>query len=353
MLHSLQRLQLWCVRLASVTSLLQLTDAPQLTSLTIDNCSYAELQLSKWWPNNYTETEVRQLAAAVPGMLQRLPRLSVLELPDTPLSDAAVQQLAAMQGLRQVGLAHVQHMPVCDLQRMPNSITKLRLNNYHYGEEEPSLPPQLQQFTALLHLHLQNCVLPPSLLGSVTQLQTLHLDMGTLLPINPEDDFETEGTAALLDVLPKLARLRELRLESVHLDTTSIAAQRFSALTAPSHLTTLVVQAADGAGAPLPKGAIQHMFPAHRRRPQLQWLEISTADCDTDAWCIDSAGLSSIVSCCRALELLDISYSVQPGADLSLLLQLPDSCVELYVGGAAFPDAAAAVVVQLTQAGGS
>lgn len=163
LLRSLQRLQLWCVELAGLGSLLQLTDAPQLTSLTIQSCSYAELQLSgEWYPNN-TEAAVQQLAAAVPGMLQRLLRLSVLELQDTPLSDAAVQHLAAMQGLRQVGLAHVQHMPFCDLQRLPNNITKLCLKNYHYGEQEPSLPPQLQQFTWLLHLH--NCLLPPTLLA--------------------------------------------------------------------------------------------------------------------------------------------------------------------------------------------
>jgi hypothetical protein len=32
-------------------------------------------------------------------MLQRLPWLSVLELPDMPLAETAMQQLAAMQGL--------------------------------------------------------------------------------------------------------------------------------------------------------------------------------------------------------------------------------------------------------------
>lgn len=45
----------------------------------------------------------------------------------------------------------------------------------------------------------------------------------------------------------------------------------------------------------------------------------------------------------------DIRNTVQPGADLSALLQLPDSCTSLVVGGAAFSDAAAVTVAQLTQ----
>jgi hypothetical protein len=42
---------------------------------------------------------------------------------------------------------------------------------------------------------------------------------------------------------------------------------------------------------------------------------------------------------------------VQPGSDLSPLLQLPCSCTALDVGGAAFSDAAVPILLQLTQLG--
>lgn len=40
---------------------------------------------------------------------------------------------------------------------------------------------------------------------------------------------------------------------------------------------------------------------------------------------------------------------LQPGADLMPLLQLPAICLKLGIGGAAFTDAAAAVVGRITQ----
>lgn len=62
-----------------------------------------------------------------------------------------------------------------------------------------------------------------------------------------------------------------------------------------------------------------------------------------------SADLASIVRSGRFLEELDITCVVKPDAELSALLQLPQSCVKLYVAGAAFADAAAGIVAQLTQ----
>jgi hypothetical protein len=294
----------------------------------------------------YTEEAVQQLAAAAPAMLQRLPRLVVLELPGTPLSDEALQQLASMQGLRQVTLSREQHAAACDLQLLPSSITQLCCKTSGDGEEKASLPPQLQQFTGLLNLQLGYCLLPPTLLGSVTQLQALRLEFCTLLPLDLEDEIETEGTAALLDTLPKLKHLQHLDLQDIALDTTGTSPQRFTALTASSHLTRLVVESYH---APLPEGAVQHMFPAHHQQLQLRWLSISTELSYTNEWCIDSAALSSIISCCPALQHLDVTCTVQPGSDPSVLLRLPDSCTSLLVGGAAFSDAAAATVAQLTK----
>jgi hypothetical protein len=95
------------------------------------------------------------------------------------------------------------------------------------------------------------------------------------------------------------------------------------------------------------------MFPAQQEQQeqrQLRCLEISTEEVHTDEWCIDSADLASIANGCPGLEVLDISDGiVKPDADLSALLQLPDSCDRLHVAGAAFSDAAAGILAQLTQ----
>jgi hypothetical protein len=68
-----------------------------------------------------------------------------------------------------------------------------------------------------------------------------------------------------------------------------------------------------------------------------------------EKWCLDSADITSIVKACPQLQALSIINTVQPGADLSPLLQLPKSCVSLSVAGVAFTNAAASVVSQLTQ----
>lgn len=125
-LSRLQHLDLFEVQLASTSSLLQLTHAPQLTSLTLDCVEITELQFVENTPASWA-VQYAEEAAAVARMLQRLRRLAVLEMPDMFFSQAAVQQSAAMQGLRQVSLSQYQHLPPCDLQRLPSSITKLQI----------------------------------------------------------------------------------------------------------------------------------------------------------------------------------------------------------------------------------
>lgn len=70
---------------------------------------------------------------------------------------------------------------------------------------------------------------------------------------------------------------------------------------------------------------------------------------DADECCIDSADIASICKSCPGLQWLDISSAVQPGADLSVLLQLPEGCESLSVGGEAFADDAVPVLARLTQ----
>lgn len=63
---------------------------------------------------------------------------------------------------------------------------------------------------------------------------------------------------------------------------------------------------------------------------------------------MDSADLDNLICCCPGLRDLNITGVMRPGADVSGLLQLPTSCTTLNIGGAAFTDAAAPVLAQLT-----
>lgn len=148
------------------------------------------------------------------------------------------------------------------MQQLPGSITQLRLHgNGSYpepGSLQPlivaALPPQLPQLTSLLDLHMNWCCVPPAVLGSVAQLQRLHLACCMLLPYVPQAEYDTEGTAALLDTLPKLKRLQELTLHCIARDIATVPPQHFAALTASSQLTRLAISAADSN--PLPQAAV-------------------------------------------------------------------------------------------------
>jgi hypothetical protein len=195
-----------------------------------------EFSSSLW--KRKSEGAVQKVAEAVAGMLQQLPRLAILQLPDLPFSDAAVQQTAAMQGLQQVEVRHMEHVPTCNLRHLPSSITQLML----HGPYEPgiaSLPQKLTQLSGLLHLKLNSCKVPPMVLSSLTQLQILYMEDCSLLPYEPDAEWETEGTAALLTGLSSLTRLENLTMSLHHMDSETIALEQFSALTASSHLTQL------------------------------------------------------------------------------------------------------------------
>jgi hypothetical protein len=159
------------------------------------------------------------------------------------------------------------------------------------------------------------------------------------------------GTAALFEALPRLSCLKELYLDLDRLDL-SIDPQQFSVLTASSQLTSLDLFRDDAM--PIPQKALQHMLPPGQ---QLQFLEELTISAtpgenkyfDVDAWCLNSADLLRIAEACPRLRWLRIINTVQPGADLSPLLQLSRSCTILEVGGQAFTDAAVPLLLQLTQ----
>jgi hypothetical protein len=349
-LPSLQHLKLVCVRLASVSSLLQLTKAPQLTRLMLSNIDVLKLGYSSSPVAQNSVNAVKAVAGAVAGMLQQLPRLSALQLRDLPFSDAAAQQTAALRGLQQVTVRHVQELPMGDLRQLPSSITQLVVLGTHL-HGSPSLPSELLQLSGLLHLELSGCVVPPAVLVSLTQLQVLSMDECELMPVNQAHGGWV-GMMLLLRALSKLTCLRDLELCLPDMGVAGVAPEWFSALTASSHFTRLNLSPEDSVC--LPKGAMQHMFPPGSKMQSLQQLTTDTvcADdnrSDDDAWCIHSADIGRIAQACPGSQSLHIANSVEPGADLSPLLQLPGSCTALSVGGAAFTDAAAYMLAQLTQ----
>jgi Leucine-rich repeat (LRR) protein len=340
-LSSLQHLELDEIQFASISSLLQITRAPQLRSLLMNDIELSEpVFAAGWLRSGNSEAAVQQVAEAMPSMLQQLPRLSVLQMPKSPFTDAAVQQAAALQGLQSLSLAHSGFLPMCNLQLLPSSITRLVLQEY-------SLPRELSQLSGLLQLEIESGSVPPGVLGCFMQLQVLHmLDYCRLLPYVEGDNLAAEGTEALLDALLQLTHLRDLRLQLSCLDTVSTA-QRFAALTASSHLTRLFLTRDHYAS--LPEGAMQHMFPVGRHMEFLVHLTINTTASDNNVWRVAAADLGRITQSCPKLQWLDLCGSVQPGADLSGLLQLPECCTSLLVGGAGFTDAAVPSVLQLTQ----
>jgi hypothetical protein len=348
-LSSLQRLQLKSVDLADISSLLQLTQAPHLTSLVMEGATLTKLPFNRAFQSTPAES-VQQVADAMPRLLQQLPQLSVLHMPGFPFAEAAVQQTAAMTRLQQLTFQPASNLPGSSLQHLPSSITQLCLHGHSRDDPHSfSLPPQLPQLSGLRHLYLENCAVPPMVLGSVTQLQVLHLLGGSLLPHAAKVPLDAEATAALLGVLPKLTNLQDLKLHVEGLDTVSIAPEHFSALTASSHLKHLAI--GQEVELPLPRGAVQHMFPPGRQMQFMQHLSIEAlyGDPEPDEWCLDSADISCVASACPQLQELNINTCFQPGADVSALLQLPSSCTSLKVGGAGFTDEAVPVLLQLTQ----
>lgn len=241
------------------------------------------------------------------------------------------------------------------LQALPGSLMRLHVNDNRRTTTEdgqPSMPPQLQQLTPLQELHLQFCALQPVLLASVTQLLRLRLQCCSLLPdghVDADAHLPSAGAAALLAVLPRLTKLQRLQLEIPCLHFIDISdLQAFSALTSSSSLQKLAMPV-DG-GQAFPPGAAEHIFPAGRQLPCLQHLDLSSLDNEEEQeFCLNGEDLARIVACCPSLQHLNITNALEPGADVSMLLQLPASCTSLDIGGAAFTDAAAPVLAQLTQ----
>jgi hypothetical protein len=326
LLPSLQHLELSIVNFDSISSLQQLAaGAPGLTSLKTCDISFVQPEFrSGICAHSNSAAATQQLAAAIPSLLQQLPRVAVLELLGFPMSAAAMRQLGCMQGLQEVSLQNVADMPICQLQHLPSSLTQLHFRGNMYGggvpTGSPSVPDELLELAGVLNLKLNGCCIPSAVLGAFTRLQGLHLDRCTLLPRNGDNDHRSaEGTAALLRALEQMTCLQDLELTLEGIDTKFTAPQSFRALTASTQLTRLALTPDDYA--PLPKGAVQYMFPAGRELPLLQHITFSPYIEDPEGWeaaewCVDGADIGCIAACCTGLQWLDLSLVVKPGEDV-------------------------------------
>jgi len=353
-LPSLKELCLFDCSVADQHALGQLASSTALTKLILNGVSY----------NGGLEGVTRGLearAGGVPTLLEGAPQLVVLHMRNMPLTDTVLWHIAALTRLQDLELVVPEDIaaPCEALEGLPSSLTRLSVMDnrgpFHPSKHtSPSLPGRMQHLQGLLHMEVKYGTVLPGLLASFPRLQHLHLEDCQLLPRDAEDVYCCAGTWALLDVLPSMTQLQHLHLALPQLDIVAPPPERFAALTASSQLTHLAVF--PEFGVPLPKKAVQHMFPAGRVMPQLQSLAIGADhnydNLPEDCCCMADEDLASIFRCCPALHILNIREAMEPNSWLSespALLQLPQSCVELEVGGLAFDNVAAVWVAQLTQ----
>lgn len=377
LLPALQHLQLeHCSYRAAC--LARLTDSPQLTALVLSNLlgtGMMSFDDSSDEEEEWEEEEVgrRRMTRVILGALQRQQQtLRVLDLKepymtrDASTSTSTLQRVTGMHRLQDLRLRLQDETCGSPLAALPTTLTRLELRHdvncsvFAAYDSPPTLPPAMHQFSNLVHLHLEFGHLLPAVLCSIPQLRHLQLRSCKLLP------ERGQGVTAFLRALPVLTQLQHLDLASTRFDAVQRPIyqqlegsaqppryEQFSALTASSQLTALVIPCCG-----LLQEAVQHMFPAGRQLPQLRRLELRH-----NAYSVNGPELLRIFSSCPQLELLDIACAMQdvsfdfglyvptyiPPVDLSSLLQLPQSCSNLVVGGSAFGVASPAVLAQLTQ----
>jgi len=238
-----------------------------------------------------------------------------------------------------------------------HGLTKLSIHSMAVSFT-PEATPQLMQLTNLEDLEVSDVRmyggLAPTLLAAFTSLRRLRLESTMLLK---DDGNHLHNPTALLDVLPRLARLTELQLIGMELGYVSSA---YTNLTSSSDLQLLIIKDAFGL-----QGAWRHVFPQDRVLPQLHTLALSmpfgggptgqlaeqlqlqppnnaqhgtsVSLCDRD--------LQRIVSCCPNLVSLSLVNALSP-QQLDPLLRLT-GLTHLCVPSAGAP--AGGVLLQLTQ----
>jgi hypothetical protein len=328
-LRDLQELRLQECRLPSPYSLAQLAAAA--TGLT-----YLSVEPLNWFDNESrcgnAKYSLRALKGAVSSMLQQHQQLSVLQLPGIiPLGHTAAQHLCPMGMLTEVSVCLASGLSASRLADLPSSITRLRVDNNRnredyrpaWGEdnasdvsEEDSDAPwqssrmQLQQLTGLVDLGLHYVAFSAAELAGATQMQRLMLKGCTLLPQGERDP--AEGTSALLTTLAGYKQLQQIRFSELELAWNCrdlVSLERFAALTASPELTYLEVRGEYGV-APLPSGALQHMFPPGQNLPLRELVLLPHCGrepyfiADYDSFCMTGGSLFLILS--KVVPSLDL-----------------------------------------------
>jgi hypothetical protein len=181
----------------------------------------------------------------------------------------------------------------------------------------------LRLLPKLLELRLHGCALTPveiAPLCNLQRLQRLHL----WLDYYP--GAQESGPRRLLSALQYLTQLQHLELTDCGLGRIQPQQQQaghavypcFSALTASTQLTALVINAYQGM--PVPKQAFAYIFPDKRVLPDLKVLSLY---CSWGPACVEAAQIARIAASCPALQELKLQDVTPWGFDTSCLAQLP------------------------------
>jgi hypothetical protein len=132
------------------------------------------------------------------------------------------------------------------------------------------------------------------------------------------------GARGLLSAVQHLTQLQHLELLHCFFDNAQLrenGCQCFSALTASTQLTALALL---DSFQPVPWEGFQHMFPAGRVLPHLNFMDLSRVMTYNELpACVEEAQVAMIAASCPALQELTLSHVTATGLDKSCLLQLP------------------------------
>jgi hypothetical protein len=241
-----------------------------------------------------------------------LPQLQDLKLFDCKLNAQLLIHFLSVSGLSKLQWQHVQ-------------LFRDREGDLTEGEVYAILWQQLQLLPQLSELHHLDGRLTAADIAPLSTLQHLqHLNVRRLDYLWEGFGPTESGPTPLLAALQHLTQLQHLELNTCTLYLSAPQTQQqggsyqcFSALTASTHLTALIIR---GDYEPVPKAAFQHMFPAGWTLPDLQVLRLSS---EKRKHCVEAAHIAMIAASCPALQEFCLWRVTAKGFDVSCLSQLP------------------------------
>jgi hypothetical protein len=301
--------------------------------------------------------EKERLVQRISPCLSTLMQLKQLQLREYMLPRTAVAPFSCLQQLQELTVLGDIESPDT-LVQLPQSLTQFAITWGGQLELSSRSCPGLAALTILQELDV--CAVGDELDEVGGLLPDFCSEMRQLRVLNLYVNLARDALHALTHVLPALSRLESLvvtstRGELVALPPSGVAGY-FALLPLSQHTTRLElswdhVGALDWARI-LRRGCGQHLFAAERQLPQLKQLVLGVPPLTWErmgcvegyahrvSWvgnCLGDDSLPGLVSCCPGLEQLCIAGLVEPGVDMSPLLQLT-ALTELYVGGGVVDD---------------